>query len=219
MSTLAAQYIITFVIVRWKSVTGGAIGYNAAVPNLFGIAFDTNQKFFYIAFVVMIIMTFIAKNLVRTQVGRAWVAIRDNEIAAEAQGINLAKYKITAFFIGCFFAGIAGSLWAHWLRVVSIDQFNILQSINYLVYVIIGGIATMIGPFIGVVFMTLLSEGLGLILGAASDVFPAVSSYIFASREVLFGIVIVIFLIFQPRGLAYRWSWLKTYFRTWPFGH
>jgi branched-chain amino acid transport system permease protein len=114
ISTIAAQFIIIWVINHWDNVTGGFLGITAPVASIFGIEFGTQKSFYYLLLPIVIIVIYIAKNLARTRVGRAFVAIRDNDLAAEVMGINLFRYKLLAFFIGCFLAGIAGSLMAHW---------------------------------------------------------------------------------------------------------
>jgi branched-chain amino acid transport system permease protein len=217
MATLAAQFIIMFVITRWKSFTGGTIGYAVPPPTLGGITFNTNRSYYYIVFVSVLVMTFIARNLVRTQVGRAFVAIRDNDLAAEVMGINVARYKLIAFFIGCAFAGVAGSLWAHWIKFIDPQQFTLAHSIRFLAYIIVGGLGTTVGPFFGVIFIELLMEGLGVGFSALGGAIHGITSYLFASKEFLFGLIVVLFLIFEPRGIAHRWALFKAAYRLHPF--
>jgi len=217
MATLAAQFIIMFVITRWKSFTGGTIGYAAPAPMLWGITFNTNRSYYYIVFVSLLVMTFIARNLVRTQVGRAFVAIRDDDLAAEVMGINVARYKLIAFFVSCAFAGVAGSLWAHWIRFIDPQQFTLAHSVRFLAYIIVGGLGTTVGPFFGVFFIELLMEGLSVSFSTLASYVTGVTSYLFASKEFLFGLIVVLFLIFEPRGLAHRWALFKAAYRLHPF--
>ena len=219
MATLAAQFIINFVIMRWKVLTGGVYGMSVPSLTLSNMEFDTNQSFYYIAFIVLVLSTYVAKNLVRTQVGRAFIAIRDNDLAAEVMGINLTKYKLLSFAAGCAFAGAAGSLWGHWVRMISPEHFNLMGSVWFLGYIIVGGLGSILGPFFGVIFITLTMEILSSIFTGLSMSYPEVIGYLFASREIFFGLILALFLIFEPRGLAHRWEIIKASYRLYPFSY
>lgn len=217
VSTLAAQFIIMFVITEWSSVTGGTLGYFTERPNLFGFMFDTNFRYYYLVIIILAAATFYAKNLARTKVGRAFIAVRENEFAAESMGINLWIWKLLAFFIGCAYAGIAGSLMAHWKGVLSPDFFTLSQSIWYLGFIIVGGMGTTIGPFFGVMFFMILAELLSFSVMELSQVYPHAVEWVVTAKEMLYGIIIMVFLIFEPRGLARRWELFKVWYRLWPF--
>jgi branched-chain amino acid transport system permease protein len=219
ISTLAAQFIIMYIIIHWTSVTGGSFGMAAPAPKLGGIEFVTPQSYFYIAFVALLIATYFAKNMVRTNVGRAFIAIRDNDLAAEVMGINLTAYKLLAFFVGCAFAGVGGALAAHARGVITPDSYTLVESFWYLGYIIIGGLGTITGVFFGVIFVTILNNGLATILASLSTIFLGASSLLAPLMLFIFGLVIVLFLIFEPRGLAHRWEIFKAYYRLWPFSH
>jgi len=219
ISTLAAHFIIMYVIVHWTSLTGGSFGLSAPVPELGGIGFASPSSYFYIVFVALLIATYVAKNIVRTNVGRIFVAIRDNDLAAEVMGINLTAYKLLAFFIGCAFAGVGGALAAHARGVISPDNYTLIQSFWYLAYLIIGGLGTITGAFFGVIFIAILNNGLSVILASLSTVFPGASSLLAPLMLFILGLVIVLFLTFEPRGLAHRWEIFKAYYRLWPFSH
>jgi branched-chain amino acid transport system permease protein len=220
ITTIAAQFIIIWVIEHWTSMTGPN-GIMDVGPAAFGgIVLRTATTEFYLILAITIMTIFAAKNLARTRVGRAFVAIRDNDLAAEVMGVNLFRYKLTAFFIGCFFAGIAGSLIAHTSRSISPDYFQFKDSILFIGMIIIGGLGTTIGPIFGVLFIRLLDElvtQLSPTLQAAfPDILPGFTSGI---APMLFGLAIVLFLIFEPRGLAHRWHLLKSAYRFWPFSY
>jgi branched-chain amino acid transport system permease protein len=168
---------------------------------------------------IAVIMTCFAQNLVRSRMGRAFVAIRDNDLAAEIMGVSLFGYKLRAFFIGCFYAGIAGSLYTAFLRVVRPDQFTLMDSIWLLGIIIIGGMGSILGGILGVIFVRLLDEFLLWFTPSLSTILPAhyASRISAASGLVLFGLAVVLFLILEPRGLAHRWEILKERFRNWPF--
>lgn len=220
VATLAAQFIIAYVIMNARDLTGGSSGLPVAAPTIGSMIFNSPKSFYYIAIPIAILMTFFATNIVRTRVGRAFIAIRDNDIAAEVMGINLYVYKLLAFFTACFFAGIAGSLWAHYSRVALPDAYNLTVSIWFIGMLIVGGIGSVLGVILGTAFIKILDQ-LVVILGTVlARAFPAISSNITASLStMLFGIVIILFLVFEPRGLAHRWSILKTSYRLRPFSY
>jgi branched-chain amino acid transport system permease protein len=220
ISTLAAQFIILWVISHWTEVTGGTMGIAVTPAQIAGFTFNSQASKFYLILVIAIIVIYLAKNLVRTRTGRAFVAIRDNDLAAEVMGINPFRYKLLAFFIGCFFAGIAGALFASWTGFISSESFPFSNSILYVGMVIIGGLGTTVGPIFGVVFVQLLEEVVRRTSPALVSAFPNLSSgFTVGIAPVLFGLVIILFLIFEPRGLAHRWSLFKASYRLWPFSY
>jgi branched-chain amino acid transport system permease protein len=175
---------------------------------------------FYIILVVTIICIFLAKNLARGRVGRAFIAIRDNDLAAEVMGINLTYYKLLAFFIGCFFAGIAGGLFAHWVGSINAESFTITDSILYVGMIIIGGLGTTLGPILGVILIRLLQQGIIFISPILEHAFPALpAGFTSGIAPMVFGIVIILFLVLEPRGLAHRWMLFKYSYRLWPFSY
>ncbi|MFA5309772.1 MAG: branched-chain amino acid ABC transporter permease [Dehalococcoidales bacterium] len=221
ITTIAAQFIIIWVINHW-SYTGGFNGISVPYASIGGLVFRSKTSQFFLVAVMAVICIFLAKNLARTKVGRAFIAIRDNDLAAEVMGVNLLYYKLLAFFIGCFFAGIAGSLMAHTTYTLAPEQFSFNDSILYIGMIIIGGLGTSLGPILGVAFIVLLQKVLLPIYlvpwlehtftsfpaGFASGVAPAV-----------FGLILVMFLILEPRGLAHRWALFKAAYRLWPFSY
>jgi len=220
ITTIAAQFIIIWVINHWSAVTGGFVGIKVPYASIGGFVFRSEASQFYLIISIAVLATFLAKNLARTRVGRAFIAIRDNDLAAEVMGINLFYYKLLAFFIGCFLAGIAGSLLAHWIGFMNAEQFSLTESILYIGMIIIGGLGTTLGPILGVVFIRLLQQVLTV------EVVPFLESTValpagFATgiAPMLFGLVIVLFLILEPRGLAHRWALFKSAYRLWPFSY
>jgi branched-chain amino acid transport system permease protein len=220
ITTIAAQFIIIWVITHW-SITGGFLGIGVPYASIAGFEFKTASSQFYLAIGIAIAGVFVAKNLARTRVGRAFIAIRDNDLAAEVMGVNLLYYKLLAFFIGCFFAGISGALLAHWFGFITPEQFSFTDSILYIGMIIIGGLGTSIGPIFGVVFIRLLQQVLTVnlvpYLEHTLTMFP--SGFASGVTPMLFGLVIVLFLILEPRGMAHRWSLLKSAYRLWPFSY
>jgi branched-chain amino acid transport system permease protein len=220
ITTIAAQFIIVWVINHW-SLTGGFNGIKVPYASIGGLVFRSESSQFYLIIIIAALCVFFAKNLARTKVGRAFIAIRDNDLAAEVMGVNLLYYKLLAFFIGCFFAGIAGALLAHWIGFLNAEQFSFTESILYVGMIIIGGLGTTIGPILGVVFIRVLQQVLTVnlvpFLENTFTMLPA--GFATGVTPMLFGLVIVLFLILEPRGLAHRWGLFKSAYRLWPFSY
>jgi branched-chain amino acid transport system permease protein len=217
MATIAAQFIIIWLILQLYGLTGGTDGLAAPRYKIAGLALKSKSSYFYLVMIITCLATFAAKNIVRTRAGRAFIAIRDNELAAEVMGINLWTYKLLAFFIGCAFAGVAGALLVHYYTFACIDHFIFMNSVWYLGMLIVGGMGSTAGAIFGAVSLKLLDEVVtivGPILSAAVAPQAAASLGL-----IMRGLVIIVFLIFEPRGLAHRWEIIKAYFRLWPFSY
>ncbi len=219
IATLAAQVIINFVMIHWSSLTKGTSGLPVNPPSLFGFVFDTDKKYYFLTMFFAVLATTFAKNLQRSRVGRAFMAIRDNDLAAEIIGINLYKYKLLAFFVSSFYAGVAGSLWAHYVTIITPEHFTLSVSVDYLAMIIIGGVGSVLGSIYGAIFMVLLPEILKLIAGALSGIYPSIGNFVSAMRDVVFGLTIILFLIYEPDGLNHRWQMIKAYWKLWPFSY
>lgn len=219
MATLAAHFIIEFVVIRWRSVTGGTDGVVVDTATLFGVEFDSGARVFYLIFVIAVAAVLFARNLFRTRIGRAFVAIRDKDISAEVMGIPLFRYKLLAFGVSSFYAGVAGALLAHQTGIISPENFPITVAIDYLAMVIIGGLGSVLGAVLGAFFMTLVPDVLRVAATALSGSFPALIGLIVTMREAVFGLLIILFLIFEPDGMAARWRTIKAYFQLWPFSY
>jgi branched-chain amino acid transport system permease protein len=188
--------------------------------SIFGFVFKTEASQFYLIMVIVALCIFLAKNLARGRVGRAFIAVRDNDLAAEVMGINLLYYKLLAFFIGCFLAGIAGALYAHWTGFLNAENFTLTDSILYIGMVIIGGLGTTIGPILGVVVIRLLQQLIIYISPFIENAIPSLSTgFTTGLGPMVFGLVIILFLILEPRGLAHRWTLFKAAYRLWPFSY
>ncbi len=217
MATIAAQFIIIWVILQLRNVTGGGDGLAVPRPEILGFAFKSKASYYYLVMIIACSATYLAVNIARTRAGRAFVAIRDNELAAEVMGISLWSYKLQAFFIGCVYAGVAGSLLVHYFAFASPELFPFMDSVWYLGMLIVGGMGSIPGAILGAVALKLLDELVtivGPILSAAVAAQAAASLALIAR-----GMVIILFLIFEPRGLDHRWGMIKAYFRLWPFSH
>lgn len=219
IATLAAQEIILFVIIHWKKITNGTQGLFLPAPSIFGHALDNNKSYYFLVLAVAVILTTCAFNLFRTRFGRALVAIRDRDLAAEVMGINLFKYKIMSFAVSSFYVGLAGALWGHYVRIIDPEQFTIAISIQYLAMVIIGGLGSVMGSIYGAAFISLMPILLRELAGGVGSIFPNVQAIFLGFREAIFGITIVAFLILEPEGLAKIWGNIKDYFKLWPFSY
>jgi len=219
IATLAAQVIIDFTIVHATPLTNGTRGMFLPSPSFLGRPLDSAVPYYYLTLLLAILATGFALNLFRSRVGRAFVAVRDRDLAAQVMGINLFGYKILAFAVSSFYAGVAGSLWGHYLRVISPEHFTIVTSIEYLAMIIIGGLGSVMGSIYGAVFMTLLPIVLRTIAEALSSFFPDIENIFLGLREAIFGATLVLFLVFEPEGLAKMWRNVKDYFRLWPFSY
>lgn len=221
LTTIAAQFIIIYIIrTPFPDVTGGAIALQVPEFSLGGIVFNTEMRLYYLVLVFTILMTFFSTNLMRSHIGRAFIAIRDNEISAEAMGINLYRYKLLAFFIGCFYAGIAGCIWSVYVKVISPDDFTLMGSVWQVGMLIIGGMGHMLGPFIGAILIKALNEIVMLSGPMITSVVPHMKAQVSAAMiEMIFGLALVLFLVFMPRGIAHRLEILRESIRLWPFSY
>jgi len=217
MATIAAHFIIIWLVLQFQNITGGADGLPVPKPKIGSIVLKSKTSYFYLVMAIACLATLLAKNIVRTRAGRAFVAIRDNDLAAEVMGISLWSYKLQAFFIGCVYAGVAGALLVHYYGFASVDQFPFMDSVWYLGMLIVGGMGSTAGAILGAISLKLLDE-LVTIVGPILS--AAVAAQAAASLALLTrGLVIILFLIFEPRGLDHRWGMIKAYYRLWPFSH
>jgi branched-chain amino acid transport system permease protein len=215
MATIAAHFIIIWFILQFRNVTGGGDGLAVPRPQIGGIVLKSKASYFYLVMTIACLATFLAINIVRTRAGRAFIAIRDNDLAAEVMGVNLWSYKLQAFFIGCVFAGVAGALLVHYYGFASVDQFPFMDSVWYLGMLIVGGMGSTAGVIFGTISLKLLDE---LVTTGGPILSAAIAAQAAASLALItHGLIIILFLIFEPRGLAHRWGMIKAYFRLWPF--
>ncbi len=219
VATIAIHFVTMWLLLH-LSITGRSHGLIVEPPQIGSFVFDTDERMFYIIMPVMLILTYGARNLVRTRVGRAFVAIRDNDLAAQVMGINCFYYKMLAFFISCFYAGVAGCLWGHLTMVCHPEQFTLLHALWYIGMVIVGGMGSIPGVFFGVILIRGLDELVLIASPVFAEWFPWLGSAPAAGLGMTaFGVVLAVFLIWEPRGLAHRWEVLKASLRLYPFAH
>jgi branched-chain amino acid transport system permease protein len=227
--TLGLVFVGEYILTEWEELTGGpGIGRQAASPAVFGYHLDEtdafftrDQKLFLLMFVVLVVLGLAARNLARSRVGRAFSAIRDRDIAAGVIGINLPRYKTIAFAVSSFYAGCAGALIFTISGRFDPGQFGLLLSVQYIAMILIGGAGTISGAILGAFFLTLLPRftrelpGLVPFIGGQATDTPNV----FQLETVLYGVLIIIFLIFEPRGLFGIWVRARNYWKAWPFSY
>jgi branched-chain amino acid transport system permease protein len=223
IATLAAQLIIEWTINHVHWISGGVqSSIEIPRPSVFGMRL-TGERSIYVFLMFFVVLALVGTlNLVRSRIGRAFVAIRDQDIAAEIIGIDIFRYKLYAFAISSFYAGVAGVLESYYLGIANYEQFQLDVSIDYLAMVIIGGLGSVLGSIFGAVFVTLLPivtrwgleefGGLFISQGNLDNLIPSL-------RLVIFGGLIILFLIAEPDGLARLWRNIRNYFRVWPFSY
>jgi branched-chain amino acid transport system permease protein len=187
MATLAFGVVVSEVILQWSSLTGGDDGLNVPTATIAGFAFDSDLKKFYLIISVTIILTILSKNLVKGYIGRAFIALRESEIAAQTIGIDLARYKTIAFAISAFYTGVAGGLFAYLITYISPDAFTIELSIDFIAMIVIGGMGSILGSIIGAVILTGITQLLAQLLDL---------------QVLIFGISLIVFMIFMPKGIS-----------------
>jgi branched-chain amino acid transport system permease protein len=219
IATLASQFILEFIFIRAESITGGTMGLSIDYGTIFGVEIDNDFKFYFLALILCLILVMAAKNAMRSRVGRSFLSVRDNYIAAEAMGINLFKSKLASFAISSFYAGIAGALWAYYTTIITPENFTIGVSVQYLSMIIIGGLGSILGSIYGAVFIVLLPEVLQMLSEVMADAYPIMSQLAGALKELAFGLVIIFFLMFEPEGMVRRWNLIKAYWKLWPYSY
>jgi branched-chain amino acid transport system permease protein len=217
ITTLAFSFIINTVILEARTVTNGARGIAVQRPEIFGVSFDSDAAFTQLCLGFAILTLFATLNIRRSRVGRAFVAIRDNDTAARVMGINLHAYKLFAFVTSAFITGIAGSLYGIYLSFVSVEGFPFLLSIEALAILIVGGLGSALGAVLGTILIVLLPEATRLVF----SLFSAQINALFSTgaqelKSMLYGLVIILFLRFQPRGLVGAWHDIRRLWVNWP---
>jgi len=219
VATLAAHYVVEFTVTHWDSMTGGVNGISVPAARAGGLALGDDRHIYYLILALLVALLFFAKNLFRTKVGKAFVAIRDHDISAEVMGVNVFRYKLLAFAVSSFYIGVAGSLLAYQARIISPENFPITVAIDYLGMVIIGGLGSILGSIYGAIFITLLPELLRLGNDALAAHWPAAMGLFSQFKSIVFGLVVVLFLMFEPDGMAARWHHVKNYWKLYPFSY
>jgi branched-chain amino acid transport system permease protein len=223
IATLAGQFIIEWIINHVTFISGGVqASIPVARPHLGAMVLDSQRDIYYFLLVFVALALIGNMNLVRSRVGRAFIAIRDQDIAAEIIGINIFRYKLLAFAVSSFYAGVTGVLYTYFLGIANYEQFQLGVSIDYLAMIIIGGLGSVLGSVFGAAFITLLPIVIRRVMEAFGGVFfepGTVLNLIPNVRIMLFGGLIIFFLIVEPEGLNRLWRNIRNYFRIWPFAY
>jgi len=223
IATLAGQLIIEWTINHVPWISGGAqASIQVPRPALFGYQIKTQGQLYFFLMFFAVLAIAATLNLVRSRIGRAFIAIRDQDIAAEIIGINIFRYKLLSFAISSFYAGVCGVLYTYYLGIANYEQFQIVVSIDYLAMIIIGGLGSVLGSIFGAIFVTMLPivirwfmEGFGSLFFTQAELPAIISSF----RLMLFGGLIIFFLVVEPEGLSRLWRNIRNYFRVWPFSY
>ncbi|MGB6012771.1 MAG: branched-chain amino acid ABC transporter permease, partial [Desulfobacterales bacterium] len=223
LTSMAAQFItVDFFITGYVSQIGGRGQAFSLPPGTIKVGpwvIDSDMKVYFMMLVLVIFCVIIMVNLLRSRVGRAWVAIRDNDISAAVMGINVFKYKLFAFFVAGCIGGIAGAFWISNLAAISPEHFPWFWSLWLVGVILIGGAGSIHGTIFGSIFMVVVMEVLQLAVMPLADIYPKLLMDFLFIKEAAFGLAICVFMIFEPNGLAYRWWQMKNYFNLWPFSY
>ena len=220
IATLASQEIILFVVKRWGFLTEDKGYVDVPRLNIFGWQIERETfetQWYWVLLPITILAVLAARNIFRTGLGRSFMAVRDQDIAAEAIGVNLTRAKVTAFAVSSGFAGLAGGLAAHYTEIVTWERYTLDVSVLYLAMIIVGGLGSVAGSVYGAVFMMLLPPILTEVAGKLESTAPFLKDQLPAIKNAVFGLAIIVFLLVEPRGLDRIWSRIKDYVRFWPF--
>ncbi|HZQ00480.1 MAG TPA: branched-chain amino acid ABC transporter permease [Reyranella sp.] len=234
IATLAFSIIIQEIFNRWESVTHGFAGMPVAPPVILGVSFADEREFYFLCLFFLLVALWLTRNLLRAPTGRAWIAIRDSEIAAQSMGVNLAIYKSMAFAYSAGLMGLAGALFAHKIAYLAPDIFTILLSIQFLLLVIVGGLGSLHGAVFGAIFVALLPPAIAIlrdgIPGTLSDWSASTGIGLFqivgdalgnflkkpGVEAGIFGLILVLVILLEPLGIYGRWLKVRLFFSTFP---
>lgn len=231
IATLAAQFILQDFFNNAEWFTGGSRGSRAATPEIwwfwdkdftFGLTevkLRGHFNYYYLVLFWLVISVIAVSNLRRSRDGRALVAVRDHYLSAEIMGINLTRYRVLAFGISALFAGLAGALYGHYLRYVTVESFTIRYSIDFLAMIIIGGLGSVSGSLLGAAFILILPQPIHYLVGQLADQFPSLEQGTAYMQRISIGLALILFLILEPEGLIHLWRRIRASFKLFPFSH
>lgn len=237
IATISFGFIVEEVLARWESVTHGNEGLRVKTLQLFGTPVPTNSdSFYYLCLAVLFVIIIATLNLMRSPTGRAFIAIRDSETAAKSMGIDIASYKVKSFAISAAITGLAGSLYAHKLSFISPEMFTLLLSIEFVMVIIIGGALGLHGAILGSIFIVMvdplltwvkddvpgIAAGLAATFGAGAERAASIKQTLASIgsaaglKGAIYGLIIILFILFEPMGLYGRWLKIKLFFQLFP---
>lgn len=212
MATFAFNFLVEYVLTQWSSLTGGFSGFAVASPEMFGVSLGSGAGFYYVCLASLLAIVLIALNILRSPTGRALIALRDSETAAQALGVRIAVYKTVAFALSAGITGVAGGLFAHRIGFLAPDIFTIMLSIQLLLMVVVGGMGSIHGAIFGAIFVGALPQ----IIAILRDFLPHSISRQPGLEPGIFGLILVLTILFEPRGIYGRWIKIKHYFAMFP---
>ncbi|MEO8296882.1 MAG: branched-chain amino acid ABC transporter permease [Burkholderiales bacterium] len=212
IATMSFNFIVEEILARWESVTGGNAGMSVTKLKLVTEPLKGGMNMYFLCLVCLVLVGLVARNLLRSPSGRAFIAVRDSEVSAQSMGVNLARYKTRSFAISAGMTGLAGVLYAHQIKFLGPDQFTLLVSIEFLMMIVIGGMGSLHGAVLGAVFVIALPE----VINLAKGVLPAYIAEQTGLNATVFGVVTVLFVLLEPRGLYGRWVKIRTWFSLFP---
>ena len=216
LATYAFAFIVEEILARWTSVTGGNFGITSDWPSIilpgFSYTFESEISFYYLVLLIFALAMLAGLNIMRSSTGRAFQAVRDSEIAAQSMGINIAAVKTSAFTISAAFTGLAGALYGHLLFTITPEAFTIILSINLLLMIVVGGLTSLHGAVFGAVFLVVLPQ----IIASLRDVLPEAIASKSGVESGIFGLIIILFVLFEPTGIYGRWVKIRAYFDLFP---
>jgi branched-chain amino acid transport system permease protein len=218
LSTLAMHFIVIYLGAEYETKRGFATGVIVEPPSIGPFMIKSPHLwYFFLLFIATLVVIF-SINLARSRTGRAWMAIRDRDVAAEALGIKAASFKLSAFIVSSILTSISGSLIAYYRGFVSVEAFSLFVTIEYIAMIVIGGIGTILGAILGTVFIVVLPYVIDFVV----DIFnipTRLTTYMFAIKYGTFGLIMIVFLVLEPMGLVGIWLRIRDYFILWPFKH
>jgi branched-chain amino acid transport system permease protein len=223
IATLAGQLIIEWTINHVPAISGGAqASIQVPRPDLFGFVLNTQGRLYYFLLFFAALAIVATLNLMRSRIGRAFIAVRDQDIAAEIIGIDIFRYKLLSFAISSFYAGVTGVLYTYYLGIANYEQFQLGVSIDFLAMIIIGGLGSVLGSIFGAIFITLLPIAIRTLMENVGSLFfsdSELANVVSGTRLAVFGGLIIFFLVIEPEGLNRLWRNVRSYFRVWPFSY
>ncbi len=212
IATLAFSVIVEQIFSQWTVVTGGFRGMKVNKPDIFGWKFASDTQFYFLCAAILVLVALGARNILRSPTGRAMVAIRDLEVSAQSMGINIARTKLIAFGLSAFITGIAGGLFGHKIEFLAPDAFGIILSIQLLLMIVVGGMGSLHGAIYGAFVVVLLPQFLSVV----KDYLPPKIGQMPGLEPGVFGIILVLFILFEPLGIYGRWRKIRLYFELFP---
>jgi branched-chain amino acid transport system permease protein len=220
LTTLALNFIAIYVLQKYQTDQNALTGFSLPTQNLGPFSFKTDHDWYYLLAILGLVAILFSNNLVHSRTGRAWMAVRDRDIAASIVGVNVTRAKLSAFMVSSFMAGCAGALLAYYQGNISVSGFNLNLAISYVAMIIIGGLGTTSGAVIGAVIISALPYWITDLVNALPQHLSVVESLqnsIYAVQSGVYGLIIILFLIFESRGVVAVWLRLKAWLLLWPY--